>query len=429
MGVSWMVMHMLAWLWLTDMEGFSALLGSKIEDLVDKSAGTLDADTMFGRLEIIICHLPEWLLPQGFNLEDTGQRMKLWWRNPENGNMFVGESSTAGFGRQRRHTVGVADEFDHWQHAAEAIGAIRESCGSVWLITTPNRFGEQTARRVVEEGAARQLDLSWELHPEKTRKWYEEHSKDHLTENIATEIDLSWDGNKTDLIYPEYERVPKGDYPFRVDWPLYGSIDFGRSDGCGMLWLQRSPKSLRTRVIAAHYNAGYTIEHYLPYMSEGGRMHDTSDSYTAGDLKLISKVKEWYRASRMGIEWFGDPAGHQKPMNTSLSVIETLQENGIYVATNTRFNTHEERQARTHSIIRNMEVNLEDCAMLNWSMARYKRPPDKGMSVRERNNKPIHKRRVGEIATALEYYSVNVTDEPGKKKETAKKERHKAAYE
>ena len=428
MGVSWMVMHMLAWLWLTRQDSFSAMLVNQSADLVEQNR--FHPNTMFGRLENIIARLPEWLLPEGFNLDDKQQRQEMVWTNPENGNRFEGLTNTSGAGRARRATVAVGDEFEFWKQADQTIGALRESVGSLWLITTPNREGNQVARRIVEEGQTRVMDLPWEYHPHKTRQWYEEWSKEHLEENRAAELNLSWDGNKTDLIYPEYERVPKGNFPFRLDWPLYGGIDFGRSDGCGLVWVQRSPLSLRHRFVASYYNAGHLIDFYIPFMKAGARMTVAGDEYGGQDIELINLLNAWYRSGKYGIEWYGDPSGHQHTLNKNTSVIEDLNQHGIIVGTNARMNSHAERQDRARTVLRNAEVNNEHCAMLNWAMARYRKAPDKSLSTAVNMRRPRHVRRVGELATAVEYYAVNVPNEPiPGQQQTEDAGRHIAAWE
>jgi len=424
MGVSWTIYHMLAWMWLTDREQFVGLLGSRIEDLVDKSSGTSDIDTMFGRLETIINGLPTWLQPRGFDITDKSQRMKMWWRNPENGNVFQGESSTGTFGRQRRATVAFADEFDFWADAEDMVNALRDRAGASWLVTTPNSKGEQTARRIVEEKKARVLELPWEMHPLKTRAWYEDEKNWRFSEGQATELDLSWDGNKSHLIYQEYERCDKGNYPFNPEWHLYGSIDFGRSDGTGIIWMQRSPLSLRHRALAAYYKAGYGIEYYLPIL--GGPLTSGADEYNQLDLSYIENSRLWLKSRP--IEWFGDPAGKQRPQSDKgKSVIETLADHHIYVTTNTRSNSYVDRQEATRRVIKTMEVNKPLCAMLDWSASRYRRSEATPNATARSRNAPVHN-RASHIMTALEFYAVNVPETPGDGTEE-KRERHKAAWE
>lgn len=427
MGISWIVYHQLAWMWLTDGDAgegeFSALLGSKIEDLVDKSAGKLDKDTMFGRLEIIIDNLPAWLKPVGFDLDSKDQRQKHWWRNPENGNMFVGESSTGTFGRQRRHSLGVLDEFDFWEDAAGAITAARDSCGALWLITTPNEKGEQTAKRIVDEDRARILELPWEYHPYKTREWYEQTRKRRFDEGVATELDLSWEGSRQLLIYPEYARCPKGKFPWRPDWPTYAGIDFGRSDGTALVYLQQSPLSARIRAIAAHYRANEPIDHFLPYM--GGPLISGAEDYSTSDLELIERSRMWHR-SQWGVEWYGDPAGRQRTSISNQSVLDILHRHGIYVATNTRAISHEDRQSAARTVIRRMDVNMPDCAILDRAATRYKRPPAGPTQTAERRNRPVHNFASHPWA-AFEYIAVNM--QPPQEKMDEDTGRHKAAWE
>ena len=405
MAVSWMTYHQIAWMWLTN-EDFSCLFGSRTEDQVDGSAGKLDHRTMFGRIEIIISNLPSWLR-QGIDWTDKDQRQKLWWLNPNNGNVLGGEPSTGNFGRQGRFTLGMLDEFEHWEDPLGAITAVRDACGAVWLVTTPSLKGGGVAQRLMDETDIRVMELSWEYHPYKTSDWYARQRSGRLAESVATELDMSLDGNQSLLIYPEWSRVPKGSFPFRPDWHTYGGIDFGRSDGCGLVWVQRSPISLRSRILASYYRSGEEIDHFFPFM--GGPLLSGHSDYNTRDLELIDLTRSWHN-SQYGVEWFGDPAGRQRTITTNKSVLERLAQARIHVITNSRAVSHEDRQSSVRTLLRHCDVNIEWCGMLDWSMKRYKRANPTANSVMERRNKPVHNRAT-HVPAGLEYAAVNMPSE------------------
>lgn len=425
MGVSWIIYPTLVWLWLTQSD-FSVLFGSRTEDLVDKSSGSMDRDTIFGRIENILDKLPRYLQPRGFDLSDKAQRMKMLLRNPENGNVFQGEATTGEFGRQRRASLGFADEFDFWENAMGAVTALRDSCGAVWLVTTPNPRGNQIARRIKEEGKARVLELPWELHPYKTTAWYNEERKWRFDESMATEIGLSWDGSITNLIYPEYARAAKGTFAFEPGWPLYAGWDWGRSDGTGLVVAQRNPGgSKRWRILASYYRAGQAIEFFLPFF--GGPLLSGQDEYSEEDLALIEVLKRWYAEASQGVQFFGDPSGHQHHQTGALSVIEILGRHRIYVRTNSRAQSHEDRQTATRTLLRNCEVNTSRCGMLEWSATRYKRAERSANTTAARLIAPVHN-RASHVMSALEYIAVNAPDLSSDDQVT-EPARHAAAWE
>lgn len=420
-GVSWIVYLAIVWMWLYT-EDFSAILGSMTQDAVDLSAGRLNDNTMFGRIEIIVSSLPIWLRPN-LDWEDKAQRQSLWWRNPNNGNTLYGRSATGKVGRQDRATLAFLDEFDHWEDPLGAITSIQDSAGAVLLVTTPEIKGDSVGRRIMEETEAKVMEIPADWHPLKTSEWVGGQRRIRLAESFASEVEMSFDGATTGMIYPEWARVAKGEFPYRPDWPMYGGIDFGRSDGTGIVYLQRSPLTARIRLLASYYKVGETIEHFFPFM--GGSMLSHHSDYSADDLHLIELSRLWHRG-RFGVEWFGDPAGRQKTAVSNRSVLDMLAEQRIHVTTNMRATSHEDRQAATHTLLRNAECNIALCKVLDWSMKGYKRAGSSN-SAADRRNKPLHNRR-SHVPAALEYAAVNL---PAIKvdKDEKKPARRRAAWE
>lgn len=421
MGISWVIYHIIVWMFLFE-DNFSCIMGSKNKYSVDTSAGKSDTQTMFGRIEKIIESLPEWLR-SGLDMTDKDQRQNMWWRNPLNGNLLRGEASTENFGRQGRYTLGFLDEFDHWEDPFGAINAARDSCGAIFLVTTPTSRTEGVSKRIIEEEKARFLEIPWYFHPYKTLEWYEEQKRTRFTEAMATEIDLSLDGSRSLLIYPEWSKINQGEYPHRPDWSTYGGIDFGRTDGCGLVWVQRSPKSLMFRIIASYYRAGQTFEHFLPFM--GGPLLSNHADYSQDILSLIDKTRYWERTEK-GVEWFGDPAGRQKTVVSNQSVLEKLMAYNIYVTTNSRALSHADRQSATHTLLHATEgVNISDCGMLDRAMKRYRRADRSMNSTAETSIKPVH--RYSDLPASLEYVSVNIP--PPTKPKSEEKRRRRAVWE
>ena len=64
MGVSWICILVFEYLWLQPDGGFDFLLGSRIEDYVDKKG---DMRTLFEKARYNLYRLPGWLQPKGFN--------------------------------------------------------------------------------------------------------------------------------------------------------------------------------------------------------------------------------------------------------------------------------------------------------------------------------------------------------------------------
>ena len=242
MGVSYEALHRLLHKWLY-LPGFSAHLGSRTEDLVDTNPGSLSRDTLFGRLEIILDHLPPWMTPSGFSLKNKTLRQKNLLINPSNGNRITGEaaavtspgnsglpsfcSMSSPAGRTlRRSGVGVRDS----------------AASSIWAITNPNPDGRRFEQTIVEQGLARVHAMPHSLHPYKTKEWLSREEGERTDCAAGSELGLSWEGSRERLIYPTWPLVVQGEFPYRNDWPLFGSIDYGRADGTAIGWFQQNPE-------------------------------------------------------------------------------------------------------------------------------------------------------------------------------------------
>ena len=80
MGVSWIAILVFEYLWLQPDGGYDFLLGSRIEDYVDKKG---DMRTLFEKARYNLYRLPVWLQPKGFNPKSHDNFMRLI--NPESG--------------------------------------------------------------------------------------------------------------------------------------------------------------------------------------------------------------------------------------------------------------------------------------------------------------------------------------------------------
>lgn len=420
MGLTWQLLTDIVHDWLF-MPGFTCHLGSRTEDLVDSNTASLNPDTLMGRVEIILDNLPTYMLPRGFTLLDKSLRQQNQLINPENGNRITGEASSPHFSRQMRGSLMLGDEIDFWPDTAAVWGATRDSFAARWFITTPNRKGDGTVKAVVQEKRARILELPWTYHPLKTHAWHEAERAERFEDELSTELGLSWEGSDELRLYPEWDLVDKGAFPYRPDWPTFGFIDFGRADGTGIGYAQRNPATRRLRFLAAHYRAGETIDFFFPFFGRpiASGIHD----YTEEERALIQDVQRWARG---GIAWFGDPAGRQHTQAANLSVIEQLAQQKVYITTNPQINNFDQRRDATRLLLRNAECNIERCRRLDDAMKGYRRAPQQAGTITPQR-RPIHN-WASHLCTAVEYLAVNLP-EARQAKKSEEYTRHRAAWE
>lgn len=398
MGVTWTVLSWLFWSWLFR-PGFVALVGSRKEDLVDNR--TLDSH--FGKLEYLLRRLPGWMTPKGFDYRKHRQFLKLI--NPSNGSVLIGESANAQFSRQGRYSVVFFDEAAFWPDLSSAWRAAGSATNCRIAVSTPN--GQNFFYRLVSSGRYPHLRIHWSLHPLKDEAWYEQQKARMTVEELAQEVDLSYQRSVTGLVYPTWRDVPKGNYPPVEGWPLYASIDFGVADPTAIIWWQRDPVTKRVRMIDCYANNGKPIDFYVPFLTgeiPSGWPHE----YTHHEREKIAIHATWGRPVI-----FGDPAGAQRSQESARSVFDRLREFGIYIVTNTKANDFYSRKVATELGLRDLEVHIDpggviDCSPVDEAMSNARFPdvnPDSQrtqLPLRPVDNWTSHFR------TAVEYFFVNL---------------------
>jgi len=188
MGVSWTALIVLLHQWLYT-PGFSAILGSRNVDYVDKPGSI---NTMFEKLRVAIRALPRFMRPLGFQMNKHATYLKLI--NPVNGNAIVGETANSEFGRAGRATVALLDELAFWETADTAWEACGQTTDTRWAVSTPNgmnnRFGKMANGKLQDQ--PKKLTYHWKRHPKHDHIWYEKQKKRYTRTGLAREVDLSY---------------------------------------------------------------------------------------------------------------------------------------------------------------------------------------------------------------------------------------------
>jgi hypothetical protein len=420
MGATWVVLAIVIWLWLYE-TGFTCLLGSRVETLVEKNPGSKNEDTLLGRCEVIAMGLPDWLRPEGVGMTDRATRQAMLWVNPATGNRLTGESANANFGRQQRMTCVVFDELAFAEHQRSIIRGTADTCRLRIFLTSPDPDAD-ACKELMRRPGVTVVTQDWRLHPDKTVAWYERQREDRSEEEIANELDLSWEGGAERRIYPEWDDVPKRVLTWMPGWTTWGGIDFGRSDPTAIIIGQQDPATGRVRILASYMRAGEAIDFFLPFF--GSPIASGLHTYGDHERLLIDQCQQWNRLSG-GIIWFGDPAGAQISQSANTSVLQQLAQRGIVVTTNPKINSHDERQTRTKLLLRVAEVNAPLCTSLDLAMRNYRRPARRDSVGYQKKALHAH----SHLPTALEYVSVNRDMLTTRTTATKPLVRHAAAYE
>ena len=167
MGASWMVILIYLWFWLDPAGGTDFLLGSRIEDYVDKRG---DMRTLMEKARYALRKLPKFIRPKGFNFKKHDNFMRL--QNPETGASITGESNNANFSTGGRYASVLFDEFAKWEGTDKAAWT---SAGDA----TPSRIPVSTPfgaagqyYDLVTDPTKDKIRLHWSLHPLKAMGAY-----------------------------------------------------------------------------------------------------------------------------------------------------------------------------------------------------------------------------------------------------------------
>lgn len=342
MGVTWLVIWVFFWYWMFR-DGVNILMGSYKEKLVDDRTD----DSLFGRLDYAYNSMPKWLKPKGFSPKKHRNHLKLV--NPANGNLIAGESMSSEFGTGMRKTVVFFDEHGAWDYAQAAW----ETTGDV----TACRLSNSTPKghnfyADLRESGIDVLTLHWTRHPLKDQEWYNYEKLRRSEEEIAQELDISYNKSQTGRVYPEWSEgnVEIGRFEYDPGLPLYVGWDFGKTDDTAIIWAQ--PFDSKLRIIDSYSRTGQNIDFYVPFVT--GIVPSGDYRYRREDLEIIETHRNWKR----GVH-FGDPAGRFKNGVTDATVFSVLNEAGIVVNYKDSWKEHQNRKRASKALIlRGIQINL-----------------------------------------------------------------------
>lgn len=376
MGITWVAVWVFTWLWLFD-DGINLLVGSYKEKLVDDRTD----DSIFGRIDYAVDSLPTWLLPKGFNKKK--HRTKLRLVNPVTNNLIAGDTMNPDFGRGSRKTAIFFDELGSWDYAKDAWEACGDVTGCRIANSTPKGYNFYAKLR---NSGIDVLTLHWSRHPLKDEEWYNFERSRRSEEEVAQELDISYNKSQEGRVYPEWDEqnVEHGVWEYDAGLPLYVGWDFGKTDDTAIIWAQ--PFGGKLRIIDTYSKSGQNIDYFVPFVS--GIVSSDTYRYSKTELEIIDRHRDWKR----GVH-FGDPAGRFKNGVTDATVLSVLREYGIMVNYKDSWKEHQNRKRAAKTLIRagimlNKTDRTEefDMAMQN---AAYPTPTVEGETV-VRSNKPKH---------------------------------------
>lgn len=399
MGVTWIVLAVIFWMWLYE-DGFQALLGSYIEDYVDNG----EMDSLFGKIEYFCTNNKDpKIMPRGFNIDKHLTYMSL--TNPVNGNAILGKAPTKKFSRSGRYTVVLYDEIGYWAFAKQSWTAGGDATNCRIAITTPPDEPSY-AKYLRFSDKIKVLTLHWRLHPDKDDEWYEHEKGRRTEEEVLHELDISWEYSISSRVYSEVDNLLFERMPYNPALPLYVSLDLGL-DAVAVGWWQPVQNSHYWTLVDSYEKSDNIIDWWYPFF--GFPIDAEQDfQYDDADLAFIEKVKRWKR----GI-FFGDPSGEQRHIESKVSAYTKLRKKGIYVQSNTVDNDFKTRRDATKLLLPKLILN--DTPGVHWwlecmKLAHYPKRAEESNST-SGITKPVHD-FTSHLRTMTEFFAVNYESYP-----------------
>ncbi len=172
-GATWMYLLVCLRRWLRD-PLFSVGLVTRNEDLVDSKT---DPDTLLWKLDWELHHLPEWMLPVGFDFSRHRSITSHSISNPENGSTIVGYSATGDVGRGGRKTVFCIDEIGSEEFIRggkdyAVLGNTQHITNCRFLVSTYGSDVGAFYDAAQSDSSATKLILDWKDNPTQNRLMY-----------------------------------------------------------------------------------------------------------------------------------------------------------------------------------------------------------------------------------------------------------------
>ena len=167
MGASWLCVLAIEWMWhFAPKFGHPTfIMGSRDATYVDDAEND---KSLFWKLDYFHEHQPDWLMPRGYNRDQHRQKMKM--KNPENGSLISGETTTGNFARGARATAILLDEFAAVKEGHSIMPSTLAATRCRIFNSTPQ--GINNAYYDIRQTGIKILRFHWSDHPIKNRGMY-----------------------------------------------------------------------------------------------------------------------------------------------------------------------------------------------------------------------------------------------------------------
>lgn len=205
-GACWVLLHRLMF-----RPGYSALITSRKEPLVDDGGDHSTVASLMGRIRYLYENLPGWV-------RESAPVTFTHLRAVCGDAYLMGESTTPNSGRGGTFDNVLADEWAFVPQSELTFASLRAACRrGIWLLSTPNGPLGNFARLWREKPPGfRVARMHWTQHPLRyagevdpatgrpTSDWYRQMCEAMTPDDVARELDISFERSTHGLVYPEF---------------------------------------------------------------------------------------------------------------------------------------------------------------------------------------------------------------------------------
>lgn len=401
MGITWVVAGYFLWRWLFT-PNYSAFILSRTESEVDDGTRTADS-AIFGKIRYMIDHLPNWVLPDGYQpktTKGTSTDANLKLINPAIGSALIGSSTNSNAGRSRRYKTIFIDECFSIERFTEVWKSLQSVARLKIFVSTvkQGRVFEDFKKMCDENNAY--ITLSWRDHPFKDQEWYEEQiKKAEFDPEVMKEIEVDYSIDPRSAYYPEVKQAKLQPLEYDRGRPLYVSMDIGRQDLTVLLYWQYDGMF---KLVDCYFNKMKDLEWFVPFLNPTALWNPSH--YNEYQQKFIEKFRTW----NMPKAWFGEQAHFNKVMPLNLSNADILYKYGVRLMCNTNAIDHPPRRMATSRMLPKTIFNSSsDPVMRTYDAIAQSKYAGSVRSTTEQL-KPEHTPEIADFRAAAENFYVNV---------------------
>jgi len=315
MGLSW-VSQAFKLYCLLFVPGFSSLTLSHKLKQVDDGGENSTIKSLFGRIKFMKERLPEWMQKKAGVLF-THARITAEPINP--GAFISGEAASSDAARSGAYLFGDWDEMAFTPFARTIrAGWSRSVRGGVYLSTPHGKHNEFARLKRLQAEKLDHVSIHWRKHPvygagayqddngRWRSPWYDRETASMTDDEIASELDISYEGSIAGIIYREWrgDFVVSPDIPYESNLPLCFGWDFGKADNTAIIISQFNRDE-------EHILRAYADNEMLPFQ------------HMEVVKRLLSEIG--YRGDYADIQHYADPSGINRPIAQGNSVVREYE--------------------------------------------------------------------------------------------------------